>query len=80
MYAHLPKVRENYFREHNISYTIKEVGAKYAYDFLIVHNDKYYIVEFDGRQHFEYEDRFHKDRGGLEERDRIKHRGAVSSE
>ncbi|SNW61964.1 HNH endonuclease [Orpheovirus IHUMI-LCC2] len=34
--------------------------TKYRYDFLILHNNKYYLIEFDGMQHFSFSSFFHE--------------------
>jgi hypothetical protein len=57
--------------EQLISKVLDDMGIKYdreyvlpilpcrKYDFIISHNDKYYLIEFDGIQHFEFVDFFH---------------------
>lgn len=52
-----------YLDSKNIQY-IKEYvpkGYKWRYDFLIYYNNKHYLVEYDGEQHFKYIKRFHTD-------------------
>ncbi len=44
---------------------------KYKYDFYFVHNGNNYLLEYDGIQHFEYNDFFHKDVSTFEERKMI---------
>lgn len=47
-------------------YTIPELPRK-KYDFYAFYNNRYFLIEYDGKQHFEYADYFHKTPNSFEE-------------
>ena len=47
-------------------------------DFFVIHNDKQYFIEYDGIQHFEYVQHFH--RGGVVDFEKQQNRDRVLNE
>lgn len=67
------KVRE-FFRKYNIPFvaqaTFSEIPNR-KYDFYFEWNNKRYLVEYDGEQHFRYVRKYHKTKQGFLESQRV---------
>jgi very-short-patch-repair endonuclease len=59
-------VIKQYLTDNKIEYKQEELLPiitlkKYRYDFLFTYNNRQYIIEFDGEQHFKYTNQWHRD-------------------
>ena len=71
------KAVKKYLEDHNVTYerevTLESLPRK-RYDFRFVHEEIGYLLEFDGLQHFEQRDHFHREEDSFEEGQKVDRR------